>query len=206
MGGTLNTKVLLTGFGPFAGSSLNPSQEIVNEIAKINNPAIEIITAILPVVFGEASAKLLELIALEKPDVVISLGQAEGRTQITPERVAVNLDDARIADNNGVILIDQPIVNGGPNSYFSTLPVKEIVAAISANGIAAAPSLSAGTFVCNHIFYHLQHSLTGTKIKSGFIHVPLMTEQGSEFPNLFTMPLSDMVKGITVAITVACTK
>lgn len=204
--GGLTIKVLLSGFGPFAGSSLNPSQEIVNEIAKINNPAIEIITAILPVVFGEASAKLLELIALEKPDVVISLGQAEGRTQITPERVAVNLDDARIADNNGVILIDQPIVNGGPNAYFSTLPVKEIVAAISANGIAAAPSLSAGTFVCNHIFYHLQHSLTGTKIKSGFIHVPLMTEQSSEFPNLFTMPLSDMVKGITVAITVACTK
>lgn len=95
----MNTKVLLTGFEPFAGSSLNPSREIVNEIAKINIPGIKIITAILPVLFGKSSAILLELIVLEKPDVVISLGQAEGRTQITPERVAVNLDDARIADN-----------------------------------------------------------------------------------------------------------
>ena len=95
----MNTKVLLTGFEPFAGSSLNPSQEIVNEIAKINTPGIEIITAILPVLFGKSSEKLLEFIASEKPDVVISLGQAEGRTQITPERVAINLDDARIADN-----------------------------------------------------------------------------------------------------------
>jgi pyroglutamyl-peptidase len=202
----LNTKVLLTGFEPFAGSSLNPSQEIVNEIAKLNIPGIEIITAILPVVFGESSEKLLKLIAAEKPDVVILLGQAEGRTQITPERVAINLDDARIADNSGAILIDRPIVNGGPAAYFSTLPVKEIVAAISANGIAAAPSLSAGTFVCNHIFYSLQHALFNANIKSGFIHVPLMTEQAGEFPNLFTMPLSEMVKGITAAISVACSK
>ena len=202
----MNTKVLLTGFEPFAGSSLNPSQEIVNEIAKINIPGIEIITAILPVVFGKSSEKLLKLIATEKPDVVISLGQAEGRTQITPERVAINLDDARIADNSGAILIDRPIVNGGPAAYFSTLPVKEIVAAISTNGIAAAPSLSAGTFVCNHIFYHLQRSLNGTNIRSGFIHVPLMREQAGEFPNLFTMPIADLVKGITAAITVACSK
>jgi len=196
----------LTGFEPFAGSSLNPSQEIVNKIAKLNIPGIEIITAILPVVFGESSEKLLKLISEVKPDVVISLGQAEGRTQLTPERVAVNLDDARIADKSGKILIDQPIVSGAPAAYFSTLPVKEIVAAISANGIAAAPSLSAGTFVCNHIFYHLQRSLNGTNIRSGFIHVPLMREQAGEFPNLFTMPLSEMVKGITVAITVACAK
>ena len=196
----------MTGFEPFAGSSLNPSREIVNEIAKINIPGIEIITAILPVVFGKSSEKLLELIAAEKPDVVISLGQAEGRTQITPERVAVNLDDARIADNSGAILMDRPIVNSGPAAYFSTLPVKEIVTAISANGIAAAPSLSAGTFVCNHIFYHLQHSLNGTNIKSGFIHVPLMTEQAGEFPNLFTLPLTNMVNGIIAAITVASAK
>ncbi len=134
------------------------------------------------------------------------MGQAEGRTQITPERVAINLDDARIPDNSGAILIDRPIVNGGPAAYFSTLPVKEIVAAISANGIAAAPSLSAGTFVCNHIFYHLQRSLNGTNIRSGFIHVPLMREQAGEFPNLFTMPITDLVKGITAAITIACAK
>lgn len=202
----MNTKVLLTGFEPFAGSLLNPSKEIVHEISKIAIPGIAVTTAILPVTFGESSAKLLKLITDVKPDVVISLGQAEGRTQITPERVAVNLDDARIADNSGAILVDRPIVNGGPAAYFSTLPVKEIVAAISANGIAAALSLSAGTFVCNHIFYSLQHALFNTNMKSGFIHVPLMTEQAGEFPNLFTMPLSEMVKGITAAITVACSK
>lgn len=200
----MNTKVLLTGFEPFAGSLLNPSKEIVHEISKIAIPGIAITTAILPVTFGESSAKLLKLITDVKPDVVISLGQAEGRTQITPERVAVNLDDARIADNNGVILIDQPIVSGGPTAYFTTLPIKEIVEGISANGIAAAPSLSAGTFVCNHIFYNLQHALFKTNIKSGFIHVPLMTEQNVEFPGLFTLPLTDMVKAITTAITVAC--
>ena len=196
----------MTGFEPFAGSSLNPSQEIVNEIAKLNIPGIEIITAILPVVFGESSEKLLKLISEVKPDVVISLGQAEGRTQITPERVAVNLDDARIADNSGKILIDRPIVNGGPAAYFSTLPVKEIVDAITVVGVPATQSFSAGTFVCNHIFYHLQHSLNGTNIKSGFIHVPLMTEQAGEFPNLFTLPLTNMVNGIIAAITVASAK
>jgi pyroglutamyl-peptidase len=174
----------LTGFEPFAGSSLNPSQEIVNKIAKLNIPGIEIITAILPVVFGESSEKLLKLISEVKPDVVISLGQAEGRTQLTPERVAVNLDDARIADKSGKILIDQPIVSGAPAAYFSTLPVKEIVDAITVLGVPATQSFSAGTFVCNHIFYHLQHSLNGTNIRSGFIHVPLMREQAGEFPNL----------------------
>jgi pyroglutamyl-peptidase len=194
----------LTGFEPFAGSSLNPSQEIVNKIAKLNIPGIEIITAILPVVFGESSEKLLKLISEVKPDVVISLGQAEGRTQITPERVAVNLDDARIADNSGKILIDQPVVSGAPAAYFSTLPVKEIVDAITVLGVPATQSFSAGTFVCNHIFYHLQHSLNGTNIRSGFIHVPLMREQAGEFPNLFTMPITDLVKGITAAITIAC--
>ena len=148
----------------------------------------------------------MKLISEVKPDVVISLGQAEGRTQITPERVAVNLDDARIADNSGKILIDRPIVNGGPAAYFSTLPVKEIVDAITVVGVPATQSFSAGTFVCNHIFYHLQHSLNGTNIKSGFIHVPLMTEQAGEFPNLFTLPLTNMVNGIIAAITVASAK
>ena len=195
------TKVLLTGFEPFGAATSNPSGEIVKQISHEN-----IVTAILPVAYTQSAERLLALIAEHNPDVVICLGQAEGRKEITPERVAINLDDARIADNSGAILIDRPIVNGGPAAYFSTLPVKEIVAAISTNGIAAAPSLSAGTFVCNHIFYSLQHALFNANIKSGFIHVPLMTEQAGEFPNLFTMPLSEMVKGITTAITVACSK
>jgi pyroglutamyl-peptidase len=118
----------LTGFEPFAGTSLNPSQEIVNEIAKLNIPGIEIITAILPVVFGESSEKLLKLIAAEKPDVVILLGQAEGRTQITPERVAINLDDARLADNEGVLRNDLKILEDGPDAYFSTLPIANPIA------------------------------------------------------------------------------
>ena len=194
-------RILLTGFEPFGNATSNPSGEIVKQISMEN-----VFTAIFPVAYTKSAERLLALMVEHNPDVVICLGQAEGRTQITPEKVAINLDDARIADNSGAILIDRPIVNDGPAAYFSTLPVKEIVAAISANGIAAAPSLSAGTFVCNHIFYSLQHALFNANIKSGFIHVPLMTEQAGEFPNLFTMPLLEMVKGITVAISVACSK
>ncbi len=191
------TKVLLTGFEPFGKASSNPSGEIVKQIAGDN-----IVTAILPVAYAQSAERLLALIAEHNPDVVISLGQAEGRTQITPERVAINLDDAPLADNEGVMRNDVKILEDGPDAYFSTLPIKEIVDVIQAKGIPAAVSLSAGAFLCNHVFYVAQNKFAGTSVRSGFVHVPLMDSQASEFPGLPTMPLDQMVTAIQTMLEV----
>ena len=191
------SKVLLTGFEPFGNASLNPSGEIVKQISGDN-----IVTAILPVAYAQSAERLLALIAEHNPDVVICLGQAEGRKEITPERVAINLDDARLADNEGVLRNDVKILSDGPDAYFSTLPVKEIVEAIKAAGVPAAVSLSAGAFLCNHVFYVAQNKFAGTKIRSGFVHVPLMDEQAGEFPGLPTMPLDQMVKAVRTMLEV----
>ena len=189
--------ILLTGFDPFGKATLNPSGEIVKQISGEN-----IVTAILPVAYEQSAERLLQLIAEHNPDVVICLGQAEGRTQITPERIAINLDDARLADNQGVMRNDVPIIAGGPVAYESTLPVKEIVKAINDAGVPAAVSLSAGAFLCNHVFYLAQDYFKGTKVRSGFIHVPLMDEQAGEFPGLPTMPLDQMVKAVRAMLEV----
>ena len=195
--------VLLTGFEPFAGATLNPSEQIVNTLKARQIEGVELHTAVLPVVFTESSELLRHLIKLHKPDVVICLGQAEGRREISFERVAINLDDARLADNAGRVVLDQPIVAGGPTAHLTTLPVKEMVAAVRDEGIAAGLSTTAGTFVCNHIFYAMQHELAETSVVSGFIHVPLMPEQAGEFEGLPTMPLDQQVRAIEVAIRVA---
>jgi pyroglutamyl-peptidase len=191
------TKVLLTGFEPFGKATLNPSGEIVKQISGDN-----IVTAILPVAYAQSAERLLALIAEHNPDVVISLGQAEGRTHVSPERIAINLDDARLADNEGVIRNDVPIVVGGPVAYESTLPIKDIVKAINDAGVPAAVSLSAGAFLCNHVFYVAQDHFKGTKVRSGFVHVPLMDEQAGEFPGLPTMPLDEMVKAVRTMLEV----
>ena len=191
------TKVLLTGFEPFGKATLNPSGEIVKQISGDN-----IVTAILPVAYAQSAERLLALIAEHKPDVVICLGQAEGRTHISPERIAINLDDARLADNEGVIRNDVPIVMGGPVAYESTLPIKEFVKAINDAGVPAAVSLSAGAFLCNHVFYVAQDYFKDTKVRSGFVHVPLMDEQAGEFPGLPTMPLDQMVKAVRTMLEV----
>jgi pyroglutamyl-peptidase len=197
-------RVLLIGFEPFAGASLNPSEQIVNALKGRQIAGVELHTAVLPVVFNESSELLRHLIKLHKPEVVICLGQAEGRREISFERVAINLDDARLADNAGRVVLDQQVVAGGPSAHFTTLPVKEMVSAVRAEGIAAGLSTTAGTFVCNHIFYAMQHELAETSAVSGFIHVPLMPSQAGEFEGLPTMPLDQQVRAIEVAIRVAC--
>ena len=198
--------VLLTGFEPFAGASLNPSEQIVNALKARQIEGVELHTAVLPVVFTESSELLRHLIKLHKPDIVICLGQAEGRREISFERVAINLDDARLADNAGRVVLDQPVVAGGPSAHFTTLPVKEMVAAVRAEGIAAGLSTTAGTFVCNHIFYAMQHELAETSVVSGFIHVPLLPEQAGEFEGLPAMPLDQQVRAIETAVIAACRK
>ena len=191
------TTILLTGFGPFGTATSNPSGEIVKQISGEN-----IVTAILPVAYAQSAEHLLALIVEHKPDVVICLGQAEGRTHITPEKVAINLDDARLADNEGVLLSDVKILEDGPDAYFTTLPVKDMVEAMKAKGIPAALSLSAGAFLCNHVFYVAQNKFAGTAVRSGFVHVPLMDSQAPEFPGLPTMPLDQMVTAVRAMLEV----
>ena len=190
-------RILLTGFEPFGNATTNPSGEILKQISMDN-----VFTAILPVAYTKSAEHLLALIAEHNPDVVICLGQAEGRTQITPEKVAINLDDARLADNEGVLRRDVKILEGGPDAYFSTLPVKDIVEAIKNAGIPAAVSLSAGAFLCNHVFYIAQNKFAGTHVRSGFVHVPLMDSQAPEFPGLPTMPLDQMVTAVRAMLEV----
>lgn len=185
------SKVLLTGFEPFGKATLNPSAEIVKRISEPN-----VVTAILPVAYAQSAERLISLINEHNPDVVICLGQAEGRKEITPERVAINLDDARLADNEGVLRNDVKILEEGPEAYFSTLPVKDFVEAIKAKGVPAAVSLSAGAFLCNHVFYVAQNKFANSHVRSGFVHVPLMDEQAGEFPGLPTMPLEQMITAV----------
>ena len=191
------TTILLTGFEPFGTATSNPSGEIVKQISGEN-----IVTAILPVAYAQSAERLLSLIEQHNPDVVICLGQAEGRTQITPEKVAINLDDARLADNEGVLRNDVKIIEHGPDAYFSTLPVKDMVEAVKTQGIPAAVSLSAGAFLCNHVFYVAQNKFAGSNVRSGFVHVPLMDSQAPEFPGLPTMPLDQMVIAVRAMLEV----
>ena len=191
------TTILLTGFEPFGTATSNPSGEIVKQINGEN-----IVTAILPVAYAQSAERLLSLIDQHNPDVVICLGQAEGRTQITPEKVAINLDDARLADNEGVLRNDVKILEDGPDAYFSTLPVKDMVEAVKTQGIPAAVSLSAGAFLCNHVFYVAQNKFAGSNVRSGFVHVPLMDSQAPEFPGLPTMPLDQMVIAVRAMLEV----
>ena len=191
------SKILVTGFEAFDKSALNPSGEIVKALK-----GDDLVTAILPVVFGQASGQLRELIDLHKPSAVVCLGQAEGRSEMTPERIAINLDNARIADNAGNQPLEQKISADGPDGYFSTLPIEKMVTSMKAAGIPASISLSAGTFVCNHIFYVLQDYLKDSSIKSGFMHVPLMDEQRRDYPTLPTMPIRQMVAGAEIALNV----
>ena len=192
--------VLVTGFEPFAGASLNPAELVIKELHERDLPGRELVTAVLPVQFELATKQLLALIDSHKPDVVLSLGQAEGRASISIERIAINLADARIADNGGTKFINQEIQSGGQAGYFSTLPVIELVELLKDAGISVSQSLSAGSFVCNYIFYQMQSHLHTSKTQSGFIHLPLVPEQQEEFPNQPTMPLSEMVTGIKLIV------
>lgn len=196
------TKVLLTGFEAFGKDSINPSLEAVKRIGEKSFTEIEIIVQQIPVVFHKALTILAEIMDKKKPDVVICVGQAGGRSAITMERIAINVDDARIPDNEGNQPIDLAIVPTGPDGYFTTLPIKAIVQNIRANGIPASISHTAGTYVCNHLFYGLCH-LIATKYPStrgGFIHIPFLPEQAVKRKMQPSMNLEDIVKGLEIAI------
>ena len=189
------TKVLVSGFEPFGGSAVNPSQLLVEALAKEKLDGVLLDAIVLPVEFDLSAQLLLKMIAETNPDFVVAFGQAEGRKAITPEKIAINLDNARIPDNSGDQRQNQVIDHNGADGYFTTLPVSEIISAINSAGLPAELSLSAGAFVCNHVFYQLQKSLKDKPAKSGFVHIPLVTQQGPEFPGQPTMELDDLVRG-----------
>ena len=191
-------RILLTGFQPFHKASDNPSQAIVKALSSEPN----LVTRVLPVEFGKAANEICGVIDEIHPDYVLALGQAEGRKELTPERVAINLDDARIPDNAGNQPLESVIQSNGPAAYFSTLPINVMVSSMQSANVPASISNTAGTFVCNHIFYAIQHHCRDLNIRSGFMHLPLMSSQTHEFPGLPTMEFELMVKGVRAALDV----
>jgi pyroglutamyl-peptidase len=191
--------VLLTGFEPFGGDSANPSAEIVLALHGQVIGGHRVVGAVLPVVFGRSLEEMKRLLRVHRPRLVIGLGMAAGRAAVMPERVAINIDDARIADNAGGQPVDRPVVRGGPAAYWSTLPIKRIVAALTRRGIPAAVSQTAGTFVCNHVFYGLMHALARKPgVRAGFVHVPVLPGQApAGQPSL---PLAQMLEAARIII------
>ena len=218
-------KLLLTAFTPFDGERINPALEAMKLVKdKIGN--LLIVKLEVPTVFGKSIDTVREAIERERPDFVLSIGQAGGRAEITPERVAINLDDARIPDNEGNQPIDEPIFPDGENAYFSTLPVKSMVEAIRREGLPSSLSNSAGTYVCNHLMYGVLYYLNkkyslkkksytkrdtsslliseeekSSVVKAGFIHVPYIPEQTKNKKEMTALELSEIVRGLEAAIT-----
>ncbi len=196
--------VLLTGFEPFGGDTVNPSWLIAEALQGEVIAGARVQALCLPCVFGSANRVLLEALAQQRPRLVLALGLAAGRAELSLERVAINVDDARIADNAGARPIDLPVVPGAPAAHFSTLPIKAMVAALQQAGVPAAVSQTAGTFVCNHAFYGLMHALRRRRgVRGGFMHVPLLPQQaGAGQPSL---DLATMVRGLRLALLTALT-
>ena len=190
-------KIIVTGFDPFGGETINPSIECVKALPEIEG--VELIRLELPTVFKESAKRLNEVINDVKPDAVLSVGQAGGRPGITMERIAINVDDARIPDNISQQPIDETIQLDGEAAYFTTLPIKRIVKAIREAGISAEVSNSAGTFVCNHIMYQSLFAATKADkpFKAGFMHIPFIPEQTTDKPSL---PLEESTRALQIAI------
>ena len=196
--------ILITGFEAFGGETTNPSAEIARALDGRVIAGRPVVGCVLPCVFGASIAELTRQLRAVRPAVVICVGQAGGRAEITPERVAINVDDARIADNAGAQPVDRPVVRGGPAAYWSTLPVKAIVAALRGRGIPAGVSQTAGTFVCNHVFYGLMHALRRQRaVRGGFVHVPFLPEQAPRGQPSLTG--ATMIEAIALAAEVAAT-
>jgi pyroglutamyl-peptidase len=201
------TTVLLTGFEPFAGAGSNSSWDAVERVAQswpanARSRETAIAIALLPVTFAGASASMRELIARHRPDLVIGVGLADGRDAVTPERVAINVEDARIADNDGDQPVDRAIADDGPAAYFSRLPVKEISERIREAGIPSYVSDSAGTYVCNSLMYSTMRAVEGTDVTAGFIHVPCSRELGEAMGKPW-LELEDIAQALAIAVEVS---
>jgi pyroglutamyl-peptidase len=203
--------IVLTGFEPFDRDSINPSWEAARALDGVNVAGATVHAVQLPCVFGAVRAPLQAALAEHRPRLVVCLGLAGGRAELSPERIAINVDDARIPDNAGRQPIDEPIWAGAPAAYFSSLPIKAIVQALRQEGIPASVSNTAGTFVCNHAFFTLMHLLhLGAEdlppgARGGFVHVPALPEQAARHPGMPSMALATQVAGLRRLLQVALT-
>jgi pyroglutamyl-peptidase len=191
--------VLVTGFDPFGGDAINPSWMAVQALHGRMVAGHRLIGAQLPTVFGHSMEVLRDLVHRHRPALVLCTGQAAGRAALSLERIAINVNDARIPDNAGAQPVDTPVVPGGPAAYFTTLPIKAMFASLLAEGINAEVSQTAGTFVCNHVFYGLMHELATRhdlhRTRGGLIHLPRLPAQGQP-----SMQLDEIVQGLRIAI------
>jgi len=199
-------KILVTGFDPFGGEKINPSFEAVKKI-KLENKDIELHIKEIPTVFKKAIKVLDQTIAEVKPDVVICTGQAGGRYEITPERVGINIVDARISDNEGDQPVDEKIFEDGENAYFATLPIKAAVKNLKEEGIPASVSNTAGTFVCNHLLYGLMYLIDKKYpgVRGGFVHVPFLPEQVLDKAQKPYMSLGQMAEALSIIVETSAT-
>ncbi|WP_368564879.1 pyroglutamyl-peptidase I [Pseudoxanthomonas sp. UTMC 1351] len=203
---TSSSTVLLTGFAPFGGETINPSWEAVAALDGCRIHGHRVVTRQLPVTFGESLKALQAALRETSPSLVICIGQAGGRAQLSLERIAINIDDARIPDNAGKQPIDAPIVEDGPAAYFSTLPIKAMMAGLRNAGFPAEVSQTAGTYVCNHVFYGLMHALRNKRnVRGGFIHTPYAPAQAAAYPGAASLSTEVVTEAIRLAIRIALT-
>ncbi len=195
---------MLTGFAPFGGETINPSWQAASALDRAQIAGHHVAARLLPVEFGASLAALREAIVEVSPTLVLCIGQAGGRPQLSIERVAINVDDARIPDNANGQPIDTPIVDGGPAAYFATVPIKAILADLHAAGIPAEISQTAGTYVCNHVFYGLMHALRDAPhIRGGFIHIPYAPNQAARHPGAPSVPVDTVIAALRIAVLTA---
>lgn len=194
-------KILLTAFDPFGGEKINPALEAV-KLVKAEDLTAELIKLEVPTVFHKSIKTVQEAMRKHKPDAVLCVGQAGGRFQLTPERVAINLDDARIADNEGQQPVDEPVFADGADAYFASLPIKAMVESIKAENLPAAVSNTAGTFVCNHLMYGVLYTIAKEfpQCRGGFIHVPFIPAQVVDKANTPCLSLNDIARGLTASL------
>ena len=200
-------KALVTGFEPFGGDGINPSSLAVDRLKK-KYGSLVVHTATLPCSFARSTGVLQEAIDRAKPDIVLCVGLAGGRTELCLERVGINVQDARIRDNDGKQPIDKPVVKDGPPAYFATLPIKACVAGMRQGGLAATVSNTAGTFVCNHILYALMDIARRhpTPLRGGFLHVPYAPEQIAKVGTAPSMAIADVTRGIEIILEVSAAR
>jgi pyroglutamyl-peptidase len=200
-------RILLTGFTPFGNDNINPSWEAVRELDGRHIGGHYVVSRLLPTAFADSQRELALAVDDVQPSILLGVGQAGGRSRLSIERVAINVQDARIPDNTGDQPIDDAIIAGGPAAYFSTLPIKAMLKALLAEGLPAEISNTAGTFVCNHVAYLMLHLATSRRdLRAGFIHIPYLPSQAALFPNAPSMSKSDVVRALTIALEVAATQ
>ena len=193
--------ILLTGFDPFGGESINPSWEAVRRFDGRRLGGHRIVARQLPTEFAGSLRTLKKAMRELAPVIVLGVGQAGGRSALSIERVGINVQDARIADNAGQQPVDEPVIADGPAAYFSTLPIKALLAALRGNGLPAEISQTAGTYVCNHIAYAMLHLASKKRgVRAGFMHIPYLPEQAAAVPAAPSMALDDVVRGLEIAL------